>query len=169
MSNLPLAPRLGNITGKSLATTVHWLCKGLNAYNPNSVTPSDAWGSRSIIMPSPQSRVMVCRDHAVRPTGKVKYLLCCVFSCKGAGTERICKSNIRRQLAFCQQQVLIVYVTFTIHGDNPPMMDFISKACSSFKAPHTSISSSRWRIVNHRCCSRLESRTNTPPPAPTLV
>lgn len=35
-------------------------------------------------MPSPQSRVMVCRDHAVRPTGRVKYLLCCVFSCKGA-------------------------------------------------------------------------------------
>ena len=23
----------------------------------------------------------------MRPTGKVKYLLCCVFSCKGAGTE----------------------------------------------------------------------------------
>ena len=35
-------------------------------------------------MPSPQSWVMVCRDHAVRPTGRVKYLLCCVFSCKGA-------------------------------------------------------------------------------------
>ena len=35
-------------------------------------------------MPSPQSRVMVCLDLAVRPTGKVKYLLCCVFSCKGA-------------------------------------------------------------------------------------
>ena len=25
-----------------------------------------------------------CRDRAVRPTGRVKYLLCCVFSCKGA-------------------------------------------------------------------------------------
>mgnify|MGYP007016947962 CR=1 FL=1 len=35
-------------------------------------------------MPSPQSWVMVCRDRAVRPIGRVKYLLCCVFSCKGA-------------------------------------------------------------------------------------
>ena len=31
--------------------------------------------------------VRVCQDLAVRPTGRVKYLLCCVFSCKGAGTE----------------------------------------------------------------------------------
>ena len=169
MSNLPLAPRLGNITGKPLATTVHWLCKGLTSYNPSAVTLSEAVGHLEYHYVLSPPWVRVCLDLAARPTGKVKYLLCCVFSCKGAGTERICKSNIRRQLAFCQQQVLIVYVTFTIHGDNPPMMDFISKACSSFKAPHTSISSSRWRIVNHRCCSRLESRTNTPPPAPTLV
>ena len=28
--------------------------------------------------------VKVCLDLAVRPIGKVKYLLCCVFSCKGA-------------------------------------------------------------------------------------
>ena len=87
MSNLPLAPRLRNITGKPLTTHVHSLCKDLTDSNPCAVTPSDAWGSRSIIMPSPQSRVMVCLDLAVRPTGKVKYLLCCVFSCKGAGTE----------------------------------------------------------------------------------
>ena len=112
---------------------------------------------------------MVCLDLAVRPTGRVKYLLCCVFSCKGAGTKQICKFNILRQLAVCQQQVLIVYVTFTIHGDNPPMMDFISTACSLFKAPHTSISSSRWRTVSHRCCKRLESMMNTPPPAPIFV
>ena len=84
MSNLPLAPRHGNITGKPLAATVHGPCKDLTDSNPNAITPSDAWGSRSIIMPSPQSWVMVCRDHAVRPTGRVKYLLCCVFSCKGA-------------------------------------------------------------------------------------
>ena len=65
--------------------------------------------------------------------------------------------------------MLIVYTAFIIQGDNPPMMDFISKACSLFKAPHTSISSSRWRTVSHRCCKRLESKMNTPPPAPILV
>ena len=53
-------------------------------------------------MPSPQSRVMVCLDLAVRPTGKVKYLLCCVFSCKGASTEQICKASIRFSLAVSQ-------------------------------------------------------------------
>ena len=87
MSNLPLAPRHGNITGRPLAAAVHWPCKDLTDSNPNAVTPSDAWGSRSIIVDSPLPRVPVCRDRTVRPTGRVKYLLCCVFSCKGAGTE----------------------------------------------------------------------------------
>ena len=44
MSNLPLAPRLGNTTGKPLATTVHCLCKGLTSYNPSAVTLSEAVG-----------------------------------------------------------------------------------------------------------------------------
>ena len=34
----------------------------------------------------------VCRDRTVRPTGRVKYLLCCVFSCKGA-VQRISASS----------------------------------------------------------------------------
>ena len=162
MSNLPLAPRLGNITGKPLATTVHWLCKGLTSYNPSAVTPSEAVGHLEYHYVLSPPWVMVCLDLAVRPTGKVKYLLCCVFSCKGAGTEQICKFNIRRQLAVCQQQALIVYTPFTNQGNNPPMMDFISKTCSSSKASHTFIKSSRWR-------KRLESMINTPPPAPILV
>ena len=44
MSNLPLAPRLGNTTGKPLATTVHRLCKGLTSYNQSAVTLSEAVG-----------------------------------------------------------------------------------------------------------------------------
>lgn len=68
----------------------------------------------------------------------------------------------------CPSHLLIVYTPFTIHGDNPPMMDFISNACSSSKTLHTSTSSSRWRTVSQRCCNRLESRMNTPPPPPSL-
>ncbi len=169
MSNLPLAPRLGNITGKPLTTTVHWLCKDLTSYNPSAVTLSEAVGHLEYHYVLSLPWVRVCLDLAVRPTGKVKYLLCCVFSCKGAGTELICKFNIRQQLAVCQWQVPIVYTPFTIQGDIPPMMDFISKACSSSKTLHTSTSSSRWRTVSQRCCNRLESRMNMPPPAPILV
>ena len=169
MSNLPLASRLRNITGKPLATTIHWLCKGLTDSNPSAVTLSEAVGHLEYHYVLSLPWVRVCLDLAVRPTGKVKYLLCCVFSCKGAGAEHICKFSIHWWLALRQQQVLIVYTAFTIQGGSPPMMDFISKARSSSKTLHTPISSSRWSTVSHRCCSRLESRMNTPPPAPILV
>ena len=43
--------------------------------------------------------------------------------------------------------MLIVYEAFIIHGDNPPMMHFISNVRSSSKTLHTSTSSSRWRTV----------------------
>ena len=84
MSNLPLAPRLGNITGKPLTTTVHSLCKALTSYNPSAVTPSEAVGHLEYHYVLSLPWVRVCLDLAMRPTGKVKYLLCCVFSCKGA-------------------------------------------------------------------------------------
>ena len=94
MSNLPLAPRHGNITGKPLAATVHLLCKDLTSYNPSAVTLSEAVGHLEYHYVLSLPWVRVCQDLAVRSTGKVKYLLCCVFSCKGAGTEQICKFSI---------------------------------------------------------------------------
>lgn len=50
--------------------------------------------------------------------------------------------------------MLIVYEAFTIHGDNPPMMDFINRAFLSSNISQTLISNSLWRTVSHRCCSR---------------
>ena len=87
MSNLPLAPRHGNITGKPLATTVHCLCKGLTSYHPSAVTPSEAVGHLEYHYVLSPPWVLVCLDLAVRPTERVKYLLCCVFGCKGASVE----------------------------------------------------------------------------------
>ena len=94
MSHLPLAPRLRNITGKPLTTTVHRLCKDLTDFTPCAVTLSEAVGRPEYHYVLSLPWVRVCLDLASRPTEKVKYLLCCVFSCKGAGTEQICKFSM---------------------------------------------------------------------------
>ena len=85
MSYLPLAPRQWEhnrqAAGRQPFTDLVRILM-LTIQTPS--TPSDAWGSRCIIVNSPQPWVMVCRDRTARPTERVKYLLCCVFSCKGA-------------------------------------------------------------------------------------
>ena len=158
MSNLPLAPRPGNITGKPLATTVHWLCKGLTSYNPCAVTLSEAVGHLEYHYVLSLPWVRVCLDLAMRPTGKVKYLLCCVFSCKGAGTEQICEFSIHWWLALRQQQVLIVYTAFTIQGGNPPAIDFTAKTCSASELPHTSSQKFHYRSEERRVGKECRSR-----------
>ena len=69
----------------------------------------------------------------------------------------------------CIALLPIVCEAFIIHGDNPPMMHFISNVRSSSKTLHTSISSFLWRTVSQHCCTRPALRMNTPSPAPTLV
>ena len=69
----------------------------------------------------------------------------------------------------CIALLPIVYEAFIIHGDNPPMMHFISNVRSSSKTLHTSISSFLWRTVSQHCCTRPALRMNTPSPALTLV
>ena len=53
--------------------------------NANTVQHYDVYLEYHYVLSPPWVRG--CLDLAVRPTGKVKYLLCCVFNCKGAGTE----------------------------------------------------------------------------------
>ena len=72
MSYLPLAPRQWEHNRQAVGIQPFTdLVRILLLTILTQYTPSDAWGSRSIIMPSPQSWVMVCRDHAVRPIGRV--------------------------------------------------------------------------------------------------
>ena len=93
MSYLPLAPRQWEHNRQAVGIQpftdlVRILLLTILTQSPHL----KLWGIWSIIIPSPQPRVMVCRDRAVRPTGRVKYLLCCVFSCKGA-VQRISASS----------------------------------------------------------------------------
>ena len=65
--------------------------------NANTVQHFDVYLEYHYVLSPPWVRV--CLDLAVRPTGKVKYLLCCVFNCKGAGTELIRKFSILQSLS----------------------------------------------------------------------
>ena len=84
MSYLPLAPRQWEHNRQAVGIQPFTDLVRILLLTILTQSPHLTRGAAGVSLCPLPSRVMVCRDHAVRPTGKVKYLLCCVFSCKGA-------------------------------------------------------------------------------------